>query len=130
MEVDVRKLKKHNIIENLLISFGIKKEQAHREASTLEHILSNDVEKELDYINRNSDFIQLTSLKEGDEGEIAVIRAGRAATQRLNEMGLVPETRIKVLRKGALKGPIEIGVRNSRLVIGAGLASKIYVRII
>jgi ferrous iron transport protein A len=78
----------------------------------------------------DSGFIQLTSLKEGDEGEIAVIRAGRAATQRLNEMGLVPETRIKVLRKGALKGPIEIGVRNSRLIIGAGLASKIYIRII
>lgn len=79
---------------------------------------------------RNNGYVQLTSLKEGDEGEIAVIRAGRAATQRLNEMGLVPETRIKVLRKGALKGPIEIGVRNSRLIIGAGLASKIYIRII
>ncbi len=75
-------------------------------------------------------FIQLTALKEGDEGKIAFIRAGRAATQRLNEMGLVPETKIKILRKGVLNGPIEVLVRNSRLAIGAGLAAKIYVRII
>lgn len=85
--------------------------------------------KELDYIDKKSGFIRLTSLEEGDEAEIAVIKAGRAATQRLNEMGLVPETKIRVLRKGAMKGPMEIGVRNSHLVIGGGLASKIYVRI-
>jgi ferrous iron transport protein A len=78
----------------------------------------------------NPKFIQLISLKEGDEGEVVVIRAGRAATQRLNEMGLVPETKIKILRKGVLKGPVEILVRNSRLAIGAGLAAKIYVKII
>jgi len=87
------------------------------------------MEKHLDNVDKKSGSIRLTSLKEGDEAEIAVIKAGGAATRRLNEMGLVPETRIKVLRKGAMKGPVEIGVRNSNLVIGGGLASKIYVRI-
>ena len=87
-------------------------------------------EERLDYFDIKSDLTKLTFLNEGDEAEIAAIRAGRTATQRLNEIGLVPETKIKVLRKGALRGPIEILVRNSHLVIGAGLASKIYVRTI
>lgn len=129
-EIGKRILKKHNIIENLLVSFGIKKETAHREALNLEHVLSNEIEKEIDFMSENNDLIKLTLLREGDEGEIAVIRAGRAAIQRLNEMGLVPDTRVKVLRKGALRGPVELEVRNSHLVIGEGLASKIYVKVV
>ncbi|AEM77741.1 FeoA family protein [Thermoanaerobacter wiegelii] len=72
----------------------------------------------------------LTELRENHEGEIALIKAGRAAMQRLNEMGLVPGTKVKVVRKGPLKGPVELEVRNSHIVIGYGLASKIYVKII
>lgn len=78
----------------------------------------------------DDNIVQLTSLNEGDEGEILWIKAGRSATQRLNEMGLVPETRIKLIRRGILRGPVEIRVRNSNLVIGEGLASKIYVRLL
>ncbi|HHY78796.1 MAG TPA: ferrous iron transport protein A [Thermoanaerobacter sp.] len=74
--------------------------------------------------------INLTELKENHEGEIVLIKAGRAATQRLNEMGLVPGTKVKVVRKGPLKGPVELEVRNSHIVIGYGLASKIYVKIV
>lgn len=85
---------------------------------------------EIDPSSKNNDIIQLSYLNEGDEGEIVLINAGRSATQRLNEMGLVPGTKIKLLRKGILKGPIEISVRNSNLVIGGGLASKIYVRLL
>ncbi len=73
--------------------------------------------------------INLIELKENHEGEIVLIKAGRAATQRLNEMGLVPGTKVKVVRKGLLRGPVELEVRNSHLVIGYGLASKIYVKI-
>lgn len=78
--------------------------------------------------NKKEGIINLSALKESDECEITLIKAGRAALQRLNEMGLVPETKIKILRKGLMRGPIEIGVRNSHLVIGSGLASKIYVK--
>jgi len=43
-------------------------------------------------------------------------------------MGLVPGTKVKLVRKGPLRGPVELEVRNSHLVIGYGLASKIYVK--
>ena len=91
-----------------------------------QHRLSSHQVAEIDH--EANKLLQLTLLKEGNEGEIAYIKAGRMATLRLNEMGLVPKTRIKMLRKGILKGPVEILVRNSRLAIGAGLASKIYVK--
>lgn len=74
--------------------------------------------------------INLIELRENGEGEIALIKAGRAATQRLNEMGLVPGTKVKLVRKGPLRGPVELEVRNSHLVIGYGLASKIHVKVI
>lgn len=85
-------------------------------------------EDKFSFFKRKGGFIQLTSLRIGDEGTIELIKAGRAATQRLNEMGLVPGTRVKLLRRGALRGPVEILARNSHLVIGGGLASKIYVK--
>ncbi|WP_028992125.1 FeoA family protein [Thermoanaerobacter thermocopriae] len=72
--------------------------------------------------------INLIQLRENHEGEIILIKAGRTAMQRLNEMGLVPGTKVKVVRKGLLRGPVELEVRNSHLVIGYGLASKIYVK--
>jgi len=121
-------IKKHNIIEKLLMAFGVKKKTAHKEALNLEHTLSNELMRELEQNIKKDNLIQLTSLKQGDEGQIVLLRAGRAATQRLNEMGLVPETKIKVLRMGAFNGPVEILARDSHLVIGYGLASKIYVK--
>jgi len=121
-------IKKHNIIESLLMAFGVRKKTAHREALNLEHTVSNELLRELKHIGKNDELVKLTSLKEGDEGQIILLKAGRAATQRLSEMGLVPETRIKVLRMGAFKGPVEVLARDSHLVIGYELASKIYVK--
>lgn len=123
-----RIIKKHNIIEALLMAFGVKKQTAHREALKLEHTVSDELMRELGHISKKGELIQLTSLKAGDEGQIVLIKAGKAATQRLNEMGLVPETRIKILRIGAFNGPVELLARDSHLVIGQGLASKVYVR--
>ncbi|MGB9678868.1 MAG: FeoA family protein [Thermoanaerobacteraceae bacterium] len=72
--------------------------------------------------------INLADVMENNEVEIAVIKAGRNAAQRLNEMGLVPGTKVTVIRKGPMRGPVELIVRNSHLVIGHGLVSKIYVK--
>jgi ferrous iron transport protein A len=86
------------------------------------------MEKRVEYNENCNSLIPLTCLKKGNKGKVIKIDACGFAVQRLNEMGLVPETEVKVLRNGILSGPVEIKVRNSHLVIGHGLASKIYVK--
>jgi DtxR family Mn-dependent transcriptional regulator len=75
---------------------------------------------------RSNPVIPLTDLKEKSKGKVTFIRGGSGAVQRLCEMGLTAGTEIKVLKYAPLSGPVEIEVRGSRLVIGRGLARKIY----
>jgi len=69
----------------------------------------------------------LTQAEENEEVVIISLGAGRIATKRLVDMGLVPGTKIKILRKAPL-GPIEIEVKGSKLALGRGLATKIFVK--
>ena len=71
--------------------------------------------------------ISLNKLREGKVAEIISVIGGRMVTKRLVDLGLIPGTKIKVLRKAPLWGPVEIEARGSRLVLGRGLASKILV---
>jgi len=69
----------------------------------------------------------LSSLKKGESAKIAFVRAGRGAVQRLCDMGLTPGTTVKMVTSAPLKGPVEIEVRGSRLAIGWGIASRVFV---
>jgi len=71
--------------------------------------------------------INLLHLKEGQTGRIISIIGGWHAVKRLSDLGLTPNTLIKVLKKAPFFGPIEIECRGSKLVIGRGLALKIFV---
>jgi DtxR family Mn-dependent transcriptional regulator len=42
-------------------------------------------------------------------------------------MGLTPGTNICVVRVAPLGGPVELSVRNSKLALGKGVASKVFV---
>jgi len=46
---------------------------------------------------------------------------------RLANLGIVPGVKIKKKKSAPLRGPIEIIVKGSSLVIGRGIASKIIV---
>ncbi len=70
----------------------------------------------------------LTEMKEGQEGNVISILDGITTTKRLADLGIIQNTKIKVLKKAPF-GPIEVIARNSRLVIGRHLASKILVRL-
>lgn len=72
--------------------------------------------------------INLIDLKENEKATIVSINAGWRATKRLADLGLTPNTQIKVINKAPFWGPIEIKVRGSKLVLGRGLASKILVK--
>lgn len=68
----------------------------------------------------------LISLEKGEEGKVLYIEGGRRVVRRLADMGITPGTKVKVLKSNSFS-PIEILVRNSRLVLGKGVARKIWV---
>ncbi|MEM1753561.1 MAG: FeoA family protein [Candidatus Methanomethylicaceae archaeon] len=70
----------------------------------------------------------LIELPEGAEGEVVLIVGGRGVIMRLCSLGITPGTKIKILRKAPIGGPLEIEVRGTRVAIGRGIASKILVK--
>jgi DtxR family Mn-dependent transcriptional regulator len=71
--------------------------------------------------------VALDNLKEGQRGKISFIRGGHNVLQRLLDMGLTPGTRITVVKIAPLEGPVELLVRSSKLALGRGIASKVFV---
>lgn len=58
--------------------------------------------------------------------QLVDIRAGRGLTRRLADMGLTPGVNIRVINS-QMPGPVVIDFRGSRLVLGHGVAHKIFV---
>ncbi len=77
---------------------------------------------------REKDIIAITSLKKGEKAKIAFVRGGAGVMQRLCDLGLTNGTEISLLRTAPLHGPVEICVRGCKLVIGRGIAEKIFVQ--
>jgi DtxR family Mn-dependent transcriptional regulator len=75
----------------------------------------------------NQNLISIGNLKEGQCGKISFIRGGHNVLQRLLDMGLTPGTKICVVRVAPLGGPVEVLVRSSKLALGKGIASKVFV---
>jgi DtxR family Mn-dependent transcriptional regulator len=78
---------------------------------------------------REKEIVTITSLKPGQKAKISFIRGGQGAIQRLCDLGLTNGTVVSLVRSAPLKGPLEICVRGCKLVIGRGIADKIFVQI-
>jgi DtxR family Mn-dependent transcriptional regulator len=76
---------------------------------------------------RRENLVALSELKSGQAGKIQFIRGGHNVLQRLLDMGLTPSTRITLVKAAPFEGPIEVSVRGSKLAIGRGIASKVFV---
>lgn len=76
---------------------------------------------------RKENLLALSELKVGQSGKIQFIRGGHTVLQRLLDMGLTPSTKITLLKAAPFEGPIKIAVRGSKLAIGRGIASKVFV---
>jgi ferrous iron transport protein B len=72
-----------------------------------------------------SDSINITSLREGDQGIINSIEGGSAITSRFAGMGIVTNARFRVAQVSG--GLIIIQVSDTRIALGSGEASKIMV---
>ncbi|MCX5806378.1 MAG: ferrous iron transport protein B [Proteobacteria bacterium] len=73
----------------------------------------------------NDDLLSITSLEEGEEGIVYSLTGGKGLVSRFAGMGIVPGTRIKILRNtGSL---IIVLASDTRIALGKGQADKILV---
>ena len=68
----------------------------------------------------------LSQVKSGTTVTLVGIDAGRGLNNRLASMGLVANTRIKVVSNNH-PGPFVISVKDTKMVLGRGMAAKIMV---
>jgi DtxR family Mn-dependent transcriptional regulator len=76
---------------------------------------------------RDVPLIPVTTLEPGQKATIAFIRGDNSVVQRLADLGLTLRTDIQLVRKAPLSGPVEIGVRKTRLAIDHAIADRIFV---
>ena len=77
---------------------------------------------------RKKQIISITSLRPGRKGRVVFIRGGKHIVQRLSDLGLTPGTIVCPVRAAPMKGPVEVYVRGSNIVIGRGIAEKIFIQ--
>jgi ferrous iron transport protein A len=68
----------------------------------------------------------LSQVKNGETVRLARIDAGRGLSSRLAAMGLVADIEITVVNNSH-PGPFVISVRDSKMMLGRGMAQKIMV---
>ena len=71
--------------------------------------------------------VAVSSLEKGQCGKISLIRGGYKVLQRLGNMGLKPGTKIRAVKVSPSNGPVEVSVGDSKVVLGKGVASKVFV---
>jgi len=69
----------------------------------------------------------LAECESGEEVIVLSVNTGYRAKTRLANLGIVPGVKVKKMKNAPFRGPIEIKVRGSSLVLGRGLASRIIV---
>jgi DtxR family Mn-dependent transcriptional regulator len=125
-------LGRHRLLERFLEGMGMRRHRIHGEACRLEHYVSDELEglikKRLDSPKTGKGIVSLIDMDKGDKGRIFSIDGGARAVKRLEDMGLTPGTPVRILRSAPFSGPVEIFVRDSCLVIGRGMASRIFVQ--
>ncbi len=68
----------------------------------------------------------LSKVQAGETVKLVGIEAGRGLKSRLTAMGLVPNVEITVVNNSQ-PGPFVISVKNSKMILGRGMAHKIMV---
>jgi ferrous iron transport protein A len=68
----------------------------------------------------------LSMVSQGGKARLRAVHGGRGLRGRLSAMGMVPGCEIEVLRNSG-HGPFIVAVRDTRVVLGRGMAMKIEV---
>jgi ferrous iron transport protein A len=79
-------------------------------------------------LKTSSPILSVAALAPGSEALLVEIGGPPAFRRRLMEMGLLPGTRVRLVRRIATGGVVEVEVRRSRLSLRDAEASQILVR--
>ena len=74
--------------------------------------------------------INLYQADDDVELEILSITGGWGVRRSLNQMGIQPGDRVRVLRRAPFGGPLVIDNRGTRVAVGRGMAEKIRVEVL
>ncbi len=73
--------------------------------------------------------VPITDLEPCEKGFIKFLRGDKKIVQRLSDLGLTLNTKIELLRKAPMNGPIEICIRRTNLAIAREIADNIFVNV-
>jgi DtxR family Mn-dependent transcriptional regulator len=134
---------KHRIIEAFLEKFlGFGKKKVHEEAHKLEHGVSKEAAKKLEAMLHNPKTCPhggkiphsekkaclLADVCVGKEAEILFSKIrNKELLERINSIGLVPETKVKVVNK-IRNGPLKLEVKGFGVAVGGDICGQIYVK--
>jgi ferrous iron transport protein A len=71
--------------------------------------------------------VRLIDLPDGQAGRLVRLEGDRAFRRRLMELGLLPGTPVRVVRRADIGGVLELEVRRSRLTVRTSEASLVLV---
>jgi DtxR family Mn-dependent transcriptional regulator len=137
-----RVLRKHRLLEKFLVdTLELNPDDVHAEAHRLEHVVSDEAMKKIADLLKNprccphnskiptceQQILSISEMPPGMRGKIVFskLKAGNAL-DRLNSMGLVPDSEITVVRK-LRKGPIIIKLKGSELALDNKIAAQFYI---
>jgi Fe2+ transport system protein FeoA len=72
--------------------------------------------------------VPLALISEGEEARLTGIQGGPEMRKRLADLGLNVGMQIRVIRKNP-NGPLILGVKESRLALGRGMAHRVMVEL-
>ncbi len=92
--------------------------------------MNNTITKKLKHVERQG-IPLIRCLTQCEKNEVLLVdsvNSGGNAKNRLANLGIIPGSKIIKKKIAPLKGPLEIEIKGSKLIIGRGLASKILVK--
>jgi len=71
--------------------------------------------------------VRLIDLPDGQTGRLVSLEGDRVFRRRLMELGLLPGTTVRVIRRAEIGGVLELEVRRARLTVRTSEASLVLV---
>ncbi len=134
-------IRKHQLLEVFFTRILKIKKASHEEAHLIEHVLSDAAADKLDNVlekpkfcpdgnpipKKDSEVIELTKLPAKSKAEVIFVATkNKACLERLNSLGLVPQAKVRVVRKLS-KGPLILNVKGSDIALGPNVCATIFV---
>ncbi len=87
-------------------------------------------DEEIDQVGKRSEnLVPIMELKDKQQGKVSFIRGDYKIIRRLLDMGITIGAKIRVIKVAPLSGPVEVAIRDSKLVIGRDIACNVFVEL-